>query len=253
MRRFRRFHRLRRSGTTLVEMIVTLLLFGIMMTMVIGVISPASKIFIRMQRLQFAQIIVDNTIQELRGIVGDAAGHVKIYAACDNSETGIVGALGAEKGLALEFVNEENYVVLLSSEGCPDTDVYLGGTKLGATIPKGDVEPGRLLVRYYVRTGAGEDDYSYDYKSGTQATVRAFSKVFSDGYYMGNYVEVTFSYPSGTSDEGKVEYLNAEVKLYRDKDKTELLAQDSVTLDLRYDAKRHDKATAKAKPADSTE
>lgn len=244
MRRFRRFHRRRRSGTTLVEMIVTLLLFGIMMTMVIGVISPASKIFIRMQRLQYAQIIVDNTIQELRGITESAAEHVKIYEKCGSADE-ITGMGGSDEGLALEFVNEEGYVVLLSSEGCPDTDVYLGETKL-ETISGDDVEPGRLLVRYYVRSGSG-DDYSYWYKDGSQPKVRAFSKVFADGYYMGNYVEVTFSYPPGTADKAQVEYLNAEIKLYRDEEKNDLIAQDSVTLDLRYTAARHDELTASVK------
>lgn len=245
MRRFRRFRRLNSSGTTLVEMIVTLLLFGIMMTMVIGVLSPASKIFIRMQRLQYAQIIVDNTIQELRGITGSAAEHVKIYDTCDPTTGTVVGKKGTDKGLALEFVNEEGYVVLLSSEGCPDTDVYLGETKL-ETISKDDVESGRLLVRYYVRSGTG-DNYSYYYGDGSGPTVRAFSKVFADGYYMGNYVEVTFSYPPGIGDKAQVEYLTAEVKLYRDKDKSDLIAQDSVTLDLRYKATRHDDETASIK------
>lgn len=225
-------------------MIVTLLLFGIMMTMVIAVISPASKIFIRMQRLQYAQIIVDNTVQELRGITQGAAGHVKIYNNCD-SATGIVDKTGTDKGLALEFVNEEGYVVLLSSEGCPDTDVYLGETKL-ETISGSGVEPGRLLVRYYVQSGTG-DIYHYYYSDGSRPKVRAFSKVFADGYYMGNYVEVTFSYPPGTPDNAQVEYLIAEVKLYRDQDKNDLIAQDSVTLDLRYKAARHDAVTAAAK------
>lgn len=244
MRRFRRLRRLRRSGTTLVEMIVTLLLFGIMMTMVIAVISPASKIFIRMQRLQYAQIIIDNTIQELRGLTESAAGHVKIYDNCDPT-IGIVGKGGADEGLALEFVNEEGYVVLLSSEGCPNTDVYLGETKL-ETISGSDVEPGRLLVRYYVRSGAG-DNYHYYYSNGVTPTVRAFSKVFADGYYMGNYVEVKFSYPPGTGNNAEVKYLRAEVKLYRDEEKNDLIAQDSVTLDLRYTAVRHDTQTAAAK------
>lgn len=62
MRRLRRIRRLRRSGTTLVEMIVTLLLFGIMMTMAIGILSPTAKVFVRIQRLHNAQIILENTV-----------------------------------------------------------------------------------------------------------------------------------------------------------------------------------------------
>ena len=68
MRALQRLRRYRKSGTSLVEMVVTLLVFGIMMTMMVGVLSPAAKIFVRIQKLQYAQIILDNTIQELRGM-----------------------------------------------------------------------------------------------------------------------------------------------------------------------------------------
>ena len=55
-----RLRRYRKSGISLVEMVVTLLIFSIMMTMMVGVLSPAAKIFIRIQKLQYAQIILDN-------------------------------------------------------------------------------------------------------------------------------------------------------------------------------------------------
>ena len=44
---------------SLVEMIVILLVFGIMMTMMVGILSAATKIYMRIQRLQNAQIILD--------------------------------------------------------------------------------------------------------------------------------------------------------------------------------------------------
>ena len=74
MRGLHRLRRYRKSGISLVEMVVTLLIFSIMMTMMVGVLSPAAKIFIRIQKLQYAQIILDNTIQELRGMTRDATG-----------------------------------------------------------------------------------------------------------------------------------------------------------------------------------
>ena len=63
---------------------------------------------------------------------------------------------------------------------------------------------------------------------------------------MGNYIEIKFSYPPGTADGASVKYLNADLRLYADEAKTDLIARDSVTLDLRYDAKRHSEVTAQA-------
>lgn len=229
-------------------MIVTLLLFGIMMTMAIGVLSPAAKIFIRIQRLQNAQIILENTVQELRGMTRGAAGHIKIYEHCSAAEgpVGKAGVTGDTGGLALEFVNEEGYMVLLSTEGCPATKVQLGSNELG-TVAEGEIETGRLLARYYVRNIKGETN-GYYYQNTSGPTVRAFTEVFADGYYMGNYIEVKFSYPPGTADGAPVKYLTADLRLYADQAKNDLIAQDSVTLDLRYDAERHNEVTAQAEP-----
>ena len=90
---------------SLVEMIVILLVFGIMMTMMIGILSAATKIYIRIQRLQNAQIILDNTLQELRGMTRDAAGYVKIYEKCGENDS-IADQTGTQRGQGLEFVNE---------------------------------------------------------------------------------------------------------------------------------------------------
>ena len=116
MRGLQRLRKSRKSGMSLVEMVVTLLIFGIMMTMMVGVLSPAAKIFIRIQKLQYAQIILDNTIQELRGMTRDATGHVKIYEKCGSND-GLADQTGRDFGQGLEFVNEDGYVVLISTEG----------------------------------------------------------------------------------------------------------------------------------------
>ena len=197
-------------------MVVTLLVFGIMMTMMVGVLSPAAKIFVRIQKLQYAQIILDNTIQELRGMTRDATGYIKIYEKCGETDR-IADQTGAQSGQGLEFVNEDGYVMLISTEGCPDTGIYRG-SQLLSTVNPGDVPAGRLFARYYVRE--------------------------KDGYYMGNYLEITFSYPSGTSPDGKVDYLEAEVRLYSDAEKNEMVVKESVVLDLRYHVNRQDRVTA---------
>lgn len=238
----------RKAGTTLVEMVVTLLVFGIMMTMAVGILSPAAKIFLRMQKLQYARLILDNTVQELRGRTREAVEYVKIYDTC-SADTDLTGKMGTGEGKALEFMNTDGYVVLLSTEGCPETDIYLGTEKI-EEVKSADVETGRLLERYFVRSG----DAEYSYKKDGAFIARAYNKTFADRYYMGNYLDITFSYPSSgppAADE-TVRYLEADVRLYSDAEKNELVVQDKVVLDFRYEVKRKDEKTA-AEAEDSIE
>lgn len=239
MRGLKRLRKCRKSGMSLVEMVVTLLVFGIMMTMMVGVLSPAAKIFVRIQKLQYAQIVLDNTIQELRGMTRDATGYVKIYEKCSETDQ-IAGQAGAQSGQGLEFVNEDGYVVLISAEGCPGTGIYRGNQLL-STVNPGDVPAGRLFARYYVREKDGK--YLYEDVSGLPVA-RAVGSIFTDRYYMGNYLEIIFSYPPGTDPDGKVDYLEAEVRLYSDAEKNELVVKESVALDLRYNVNRQDRETA---------
>lgn len=221
----------RKAGTTLVELIVSMFLMSILMAAVVGILSPAAKLFVRMQRLQFAQVILDNVIQELRGITENASGYVKLYDTCE-PDTLMGDKVGEEEGLALEFLDTQGYVTLISTQGCPETDIYLGTQKID-TMKAEDQKPGRLLIRYYAQ-GTGER-YYYENKDG-RAVARALQKVFAEGAYMGNYLEITFSYPPGLAPGDKVEYLNAQVAVYRDEAKTKLWVKDQVTLDLRYHA-----------------
>lgn len=240
MKGFRRLFKEQKAGTTLVEMVVTLLVFGIMMAMAVGILSPAAKIFLRMQKLQYARLILDNTVQELRGMARGATQYVKIYAVCgaDNADS-LLMDVGADSGKALEFLDTDGYVVLISADGCPDTDIYLGTEKVG-DVKSADVERGRLMERYFVR-GEG-DAYNYQKNDGTYIA-RAYNKTFADKYYMENYLDIEFSY--GSSDaEGNIRSLKADVTLYSDRERTQVAAKDSVALDLRYDVKRKDEVTA---------
>lgn len=66
----------KKDGTTLVETIVTMLLISIMFAMAATALSSAAKMFVREQRLQYAQSILDTTMTELRGIVENADGYI---------------------------------------------------------------------------------------------------------------------------------------------------------------------------------
>lgn len=270
-----------RAGTTLVEMVVTLLVFSILMSMVVAVLHPASKTFIRMQKLQYAQIILDNTIRELQGITLEASGngYVKIYRDCELHVTGGAtdltsdnssgNGLGVGTGRALEFVNLDNYVMLLSVDGIPPTDIYMGTTKIGK---EEGIEAGRLAARYYAY-----NNNMFDYKEvigGTTTYVaRAVTPVFADGYnkngssgpvsgyYMGNYLGLEFSFPEPCREEIDSEgtehkyydYVNVKVSLYDNpkRESEHLVVEDTAVLDFRYPIERRDTVTAK-KTANST-
>ena len=51
-----------KKGTTLVEMLAALTLITIMLAMAAGALSSASRIFIRLQKQQYAQSILDTTM-----------------------------------------------------------------------------------------------------------------------------------------------------------------------------------------------
>lgn len=228
-----------RSGATLVEMVVTLLLFGIMMSMVVAVVSPASKLFLRMQRLQRAQVILDNTIYELQAIAEQATEYVKIYSAGGDT----TGAGGTGSGPMAEFVSPEGYVTLVSAEGCPPTHILMGGTDV-ETVD--GVDEGRLLVRYYSRDISADPSLgaSYQYKKDGTEAARAVARPFADGYYMGNYLKIEFSFPGGIAEGAAVDYVNAKVELYSDEERTQLVVWEDVVLELRYAAERVDAVTA---------
>lgn len=226
----------KKSGLTLVELVVSMLLTSMMMAMIVGILSPAAKIFIRMQKLQYAQQVLDNTAAELRSMAGEANQYVKIYADANT----IADTEGANKGPVLEFVNTEGYVTLVSADGSRETDLVLGDTKVDKTeaVPKG-----RLLARYYNPVSGDR----YMYQTGTDPVARAVAEIFTDGFYMGNYLGMEFSYPAGVTAEGdSVAYLEARLSLYNGEERMpeQLVASENVILDFRYVADRKDKVTA---------
>ncbi len=224
-----------RAGTTLVELVVAMLIFGVMMTMVVGILSPAAKLFLRMEDLQRAEVILDNTVQELYGIAEEATGYVKIYPA---GTTDVTDKAGANTGDVLEFVNPDKYVMLVSTGGCGDTKIMAGPSNLST---EDAVDQGRLLKRYYTIESAGTEQYYYKDISG-DPVARALAAAFADEYYMGNNLKITFSFPSAVSVGDKAEWLEAHVALCDSAGRE--VVQEDVVLDLRYEVVRKDEVTA---------
>ena len=214
----------RKKGITLVEMIVTLLLISIMMTMAAASLSSAAKIFVRVQKTQYAQSIADTVMTELRTITKDASGYVKIYP----GESGFQpAAAGSTTGTCLEFLNPDGYVELVSTDGCGKTQIYIGDNNNGSADA---VEKGQLLTRYYTRNSTTGRYFCQ--KNGTPVA-RAVATAFGKGFYMGNYLEIEYSIPSGTADGTKVSSIVAKVTLYSDKDRKHVVASDTELLEFR--------------------
>lgn len=214
-----------RTGTTLVETMVTLFLISIMMAMAAGALSSASRIFVRIQKEQYAQSILDTTMTELRTITKDATGYVKIYP----GGTGFYpGAGGSRSGRVMEFLNPEGYVVLVSQDGCKETQIYIGDTQSGTADA---VPSGQLLTRYYFRNSSSG---KYIYQRGDTLVARAVAPVFGKGFYMNNYISVTYSIPSKPNEGDEVSSIMATVTLYSDSKRKNVVATDSEILEFRY-------------------
>ena len=225
-----------KKGTTLVETMVTLLLITILMAIAAVSLSSAFRIFLRIQKAQYAQSVLDTAMTELRTLTKDATVYVKIYG----NGTDVTGKPGASTGDAIEFMNKEGYVVLLTTDGCAQTDLYITGRNTGTADA---VDAGELLERYYFPQRGITTDYTY--AEGQTPVARAVAAVFGKGFYMGNYLVVTYSFPDGVADGATVDGITATLKLYADEAHTIELASDTELLSFRHRVVRKDAVTAK--------
>lgn len=229
-------HLYNKKGTTLVETIVSLLLITVLLAMAAGALSSAFRIFLRIQKTQYAQSVLDTAMTELRTQTKDATVYVKIY----DSGNEVADQAGTNSGDALEFMNKEGYVVLLTTDGCEQTSLYITDQLTGTAEQVGS---GELLARYYFPQKGITAGYTY--AEGQTPVARAVAAVFGKGFYMGNYLEVTYSFPAGVAEGAAVDGITATLKLYADKAHTIELASDTELLSFRHRVVRKDAVTAK--------
>ena len=217
-----------RKGTTLVETMVTLFLISILMAMAASALSSASRIFVRIQKTQYAQSVLDTTMTELRTLTKDATGYVKLYERTTAMDEQYGGSKGTNtKGNAIEFMTPEGFVELVSANGCSETEIHIGDKVTGTADA---VETGQLLTRYYFRnSNTGQYIFTQNGKPVARAT---------KGFYMGNYVEVEYSYPANVSDGSKISSITAKVTVYSEYDKAtkslkNVMATDTEVLEFR--------------------
>ena len=225
-----------KKGTTLVETMVTLFLISIMMAMAASALSAASRIFVRIQKEQYAQSILDTMMTELRTITKDATGYVKLYSlttVSDDSFGGAKGISGSSLGYALEFLTKEGYAEMVSANGAPETEIRIGDNAAGTADA---ISRGQLLTRYYFRNSSNG---KYTYKENGKPVARAMAAAFGKGFYMGNYVQVEYKLPSGAENGSKINNIIAKVTVYTDYDPNSLpnyknaIASDTEILEFR--------------------
>lgn len=229
-------HLCNKKGTTLVETMVSLLLITVLLAMAAGALSSAFRIFLRIQKTQYAQSVLDTAMTELRTQTKDATVYVKIYG----SGNKVADQAGTVSGSALEFMNKEGYVVILTTDGCEQTSLYITDKLTGTAEQVGS---GELLARYYFPQGGITAGYTY--AKGQTPVARAVAAVFGKGFYMGNYLEVTYSFPDSVADGATVDGITATLKLYADEAHTKELASDTELLSFRHRVARKDAVTAK--------
>lgn len=227
-----------KSGTTLVEILVTLLLIGIMLSMAAATLSSAAKVFLRVQKTQYAQSILDTVMTELRTVSSDAVEYVKIY----EKGTDIAEKGGNISGKAIEFMNSDSYVELVTTEVDPyDSTVTLYDSDMQQTTTKEKMNAGQIYTRYYTTEAAAtaSSGATYIYSAGRYLVARAIEAAYGEGFYMGNYVKITYSVPNETKDGDLISCVNATVTLYSDKECTEAnkLAEDTEVLYFRNPVK----------------
>ena len=116
---------------------------------------------------------------------------------------------------------------LISTDGCSETQIYIGDNNNGSAEA---VEQGQLLTRYYSRNSTTG---KYTYQQEGTPVARAVATAFGKGFYMGNYLDIEYSIPSGTADGTKVSSIMATVTLYSDKARKHSVASDTEILELR--------------------
>ena len=224
-----------RRGTTLVELVVSMLLVSIFLLAATSLIRPCAEIFLRMQNLSRAQMISDTVVDYLQGELLHAQGTLRLCGT-GYDETGAdtvfrpAAAANGSRGTAVEFQvstnvdRDENDVgrgdratayKLIDGGYVPET----AGTRAApggvpAPVFEAPLPAGMLHERYYMPGKNG----SYQYKNETGDCAYAGTDAFPEGFYMGMAVRLEFAVyswmPRSVSDPVQVTALDVKVEVY---------------------------------------
>lgn len=215
-----------RRGLTLVELLVSMALLGLALTLFAATLSPATRSFQRLETLNDAQIVADDLLETVRSQLEDARGYVKCYDSGQN----LAGKKGTDTGTAIEFVDPNGYVAVLSADGCPETTLRRVPSEDGGTVETSKaakIDPGYLAVRYYKNDS--NQQYTYQTDRG-QYVARAMTALYGRGFYVGLYAGLEFSLEPAA---GRAKTVTVTVSLYRDAARTDRVFSDQLIVDLR--------------------
>jgi len=216
-----------RGGYTLVELLAASLLLIVLITMCAAAVPPAGRVMLRLRTLNQAQVILDDVLETVRSELEGAQDYVKFYAGGGE----IAGKFGSSSGETVEFLGENGFLVLLSAEGCGETDLCRrtltedGAVSYVSFDTEEAVPEGRLLLRYYL-----PEEEGYACSQGGRPIARALTTVYPGAFYMGLRLGLEFKPDLGTS----AKYITVTASLYRDEGRTDLVCSDSLTVDLRF-------------------
>lgn len=210
-----------RRGTTLVELIAAMGLLSLLFLMISGALHPAAAVTQRIGRMSGAQSLLDGVLEVIRMEAENACGYVKVYE--DGGDiTEQEGSLAV--GTALEYLDANGCPVLVSAEGCGRA--WLEDIQEEAE----EILPGRL---FFLTRLTAEPDLTHPAEDGGLVLGRSCREPYGEAYYNGMYLKVEFA-PMEEAVEGEqAELLEITASLYRDKERTDLLLEDSLAVELR--------------------
>lgn len=208
-----------RRGTTLVELVAAMALLSLLLLMISGALHPAAAVTQRIRQMRDAQSLLDGVLEVVRMEVESACGYVKLYED-GTTITEQEGTLGI--GAALEYLNLNGEPVLVSAEGC--------GRAWLTQSQAEEIPPGRLFFLTRLRADA---DLTHPAEGDGLVLGASCREPYGEAYYGGMYLKVQFS-PVGEAAEGvAAEGVEITAALYRDAERTELLLEESLVVELR--------------------
>lgn len=174
-----------KSGTTLIEMLVTFTLMGIFMVAIMTCISSTILTYASIQEINEKQLMADSILNDIKSYTMTMGGRIQV----------------TKEGKRLEYTDSENnYIVRIDADGF-DGKYYKSNVKEFIDAP--NIEEGILTVRYYEQ----KDGKAIDKVDGKNIC-RSLQQLGNDK------VEVSFQLPEDTDDYVKYFKVTVEIEGY---------------------------------------
>lgn len=211
-----------RRGVTLTEVMCACFLLAALIEMCAAALGPAAKTVWRLRQVSEAQIVADSILESVRAEVEEAREYVRVYQYDGGGDLEWTDkAVCAGEGMALEFVNNNGCIMLISAGS--------------------SVEPagfGRLQYRYYVTVT--EDGGDTVRKEGKPETCTG-GAVFPEEFYTGLYLNLRFL---PVLEDGMLMRVKITAQMGKRLENTsegpmvyDIICTESVTADLRHAGK----------------